>query len=87
MDGFSFMTFLHPFLSPLPPPPFPLFKSLPDSRSLPIVIEDEEGISKGYGFVRFLDEEERSQCYSELDGCRGLGRKAITIKPALAPKR
>ena len=51
------------------------------------VIEDEEGVSKGYGFVRFMDEGERSQSYSELDGSLGLGRKAITIKPALAPKR
>ena len=51
------------------------------------MIEDEEGVSKGYGFVRFMDEGERSQSYSELDGSLGLGRKAITIKPALAPKR
>lgn len=50
------------------------------------VIEDEEGISKGYGFVRFMDEAERNRSYLELDGAVGLGRKAITIKPALAPK-
>lgn len=51
------------------------------------VIEDDEGVSKGYGFVRFIDEEERNRSYSELDRAVGLGRKAITIKPALAPKQ
>ena len=65
-------------------PPPSLFPSFYLSHT---VIEDEEGVSKGYGFVRFMDEGERSQSYSELDGSLGLGRKAITIKPALAPKR
>ena len=56
------------------------------SPTCSVVIEDDEGVSKGYGFVRFTDEEERNRSYSELDGAMGLGRKAITIKPALAPK-
>ena len=77
----------HSLLLPLSLIPIPSLTLTPSFSFLPKVIEDEEGVSKGYGFVRFLDEEERSQCYSELDGCRGLGRKAITIKPALAPKR
>ena len=51
-----------------------------------IVIEDEEGVSKGYGFVRFTDEAERNRCYAELDRALGLGKKPITIKPAFAPK-
>ena len=68
------------------PPPFPS-SLFPSSYLSHTVIEDEEGVSKGYGFVRFMDEGERSQSYSELDGSIGLGRKAITIKPALAPKR
>ena len=50
------------------------------------VIEDDDGISKGYGFVRFTDEHERNMSYTELDGSAGLGKKTITIKPALAPK-
>ena len=62
---------------PSPPPP----------PSHLLVIEDDEGVSKGYGFVRFIDEEERNRSYSELDRAVGLGRKAITIKPALAPKQ
>lgn len=51
-----------------------------------IVIEDEDGVSKGYGFVRFTDEAERNRCYAELDRALGLGKKPITIKPAFAPK-
>ena len=50
------------------------------------VIEDDDGVSKGYGFVRFMDEAERNRCYAELDRALGLGKKPITIKPAFAPK-
>ena len=51
-----------------------------------VVIEDDNGVSKGYGFVCFLDEAERSRSYTQLNGVPGLGKKNITIKPALAPK-
>ena len=51
-----------------------------------VVVEDEDGSSKGYGFVRFMDEYERDICLSEMDGAMGLGRKPLTIKPALTPK-
>lgn len=50
------------------------------------VVEDEEGMSKGYGFLRFTDEKERDVCLVEMDGAIGLGRKPLTIKPALTPK-
>ena len=50
------------------------------------MVEDDDGVSKGYGFVRFIDERERDLCLVEMDGAMGLGRKALTIKPALAPK-
>ena len=50
------------------------------------VVEDEDGGSKGYGFVRFMDEQERDMCLVEMDGAMGLGRKPLTIKPALTPK-
>ena len=50
------------------------------------VIEDDDGVSKGYGFVRFTDEAERNRCYAELDRALGLGKKPITIRPAFAPK-
>lgn len=50
-------------------------------------MDDENGFSKGYGFVRFLDETERNGCYSHLNGATGLGKKAITIREAFAPKQ
>ena len=50
------------------------------------VVEDEEGVSKGYGFVRFMDEGERDRSLSEMSGAVGLGKKPLIIKPALAPK-
>lgn len=50
------------------------------------MIEDEEGISKGYGFVRFTDENERDRSLTEMSGALGLSKKPLTIKPALAPK-
>ena len=50
------------------------------------MVEDEEGASKGYGFIRFMDEQERDLCLVEMDGAMGLGRKPLTIKPALAPR-
>ena len=51
-----------------------------------VVVEDDDGVSKGYGFVRFMDERERDLCLVEMAGAMGLGRKPLTIKPALAPK-
>ena len=50
------------------------------------MVEDDDGVSKGYGFVRFMDERERDQCLVEMAGAMGLGRKPLTIRPALAPK-
>lgn len=51
-----------------------------------VVVEDENGVSKGYGFVRFVDERERDLCLVEMDGAKGLGYKPLTVKPAQAPK-
>lgn len=50
-------------------------------------MEDENGASKGYGFVRFLDESERNDSFKHLNGVTGLGKKAITIREASAPKQ
>ena len=50
------------------------------------VVEDENGASKGYGFVRFIDERERDLSLVEMDGAKGLGYKPLTVKPAQAPK-
>ena len=46
------------------------------------VIEDEAGVSKGYGFVRFYDEAEQNRAFEELDNSTGLGSKPIRVKPA-----
>ena len=46
------------------------------------VIEDEAGVSKGYGFVRFFDEAEQNRAFEELDNSTGLGTKPIRVKPA-----
>ena len=54
--------------------------------SINIVIEDETGTSKGYGFVRFCDQSERDRSLTELDNTLGLGSKAIKIREALPPK-
>ena len=53
----------------------------------PPVIEDEGGVSKGYGFVRFTDERERDAAIARLDGTTGLGKKPIAVKLALAPRQ
>lgn len=47
-----------------------------------VVIEDEAGVSKGYGFVRFYDESEQNRAFEELDNSTGLGTKPIRVKPA-----
>ncbi|XP_063986095.1 tRNA selenocysteine 1-associated protein 1 [Diachasmimorpha longicaudata] len=43
------------------------------------VILDSSGFSKGYGFVRFANEEEQKSSLVTMNGYRGLGTKALKI--------
>ncbi|KAG8237600.1 hypothetical protein J437_LFUL012399 [Ladona fulva] len=47
------------------------------------VILDASGFSKGYGFIRFANEEEQKRCLTEMNGHTGLGTKAIKISNAV----
>ena len=51
-----------------------------------VVVEDENGVSKGYGFVRFCDQIERDRSLTEMDNTLGLGSKPIKIREAQPPK-
>lgn len=43
------------------------------------VILDSSGFSKGYGFVRFANEEEQKNSLITMNGYRGLGTKSLKI--------
>jgi RNA recognition motif-containing protein len=43
------------------------------------VVEDENGVSRGYGFVKFSDMEERDRCVAEIDGMM-FGLKPISVR-------
>lgn len=47
------------------------------------VILDNAGYSKGYGFIRFANEEEQKNCLVAMNGYKGLGSKAIKISNAV----
>lgn len=51
--------------------------------SLIAVILDNAGYSKGYGFIRFANEEEQKNCLVQMNGYKGLGSKAIKISNAV----
>jgi len=40
---------------------------------------DSSGFSKGYGFVRFANEEEQKNSLITMNGYRGLGTKSLKI--------
>ncbi|XP_069681982.1 tRNA selenocysteine 1-associated protein 1 isoform X3 [Periplaneta americana] len=47
------------------------------------VILDNAGYSKGYGFIRFANEDEQKNCLVQMNGYKGLGSKAIKISNAV----
>ncbi|XP_049831136.1 tRNA selenocysteine 1-associated protein 1 isoform X1 [Schistocerca gregaria] len=47
------------------------------------VILDNAGYSKGYGFIRFANEEEQKLCLIQMNGYKGLGGKPIKISNAV----
>ncbi|XP_037271284.2 tRNA selenocysteine 1-associated protein 1 [Rhipicephalus microplus] len=46
------------------------------------VVLDESGKSRGYGFVRFGDQEEHQQALEVMNGFEGLGGKALRVSSA-----
>jgi len=47
------------------------------------IVRDDKGQSKGYGFVRFYDEEEMEDALNICNGATGLGQKPIKVNQAL----
>ncbi|XP_063220862.1 tRNA selenocysteine 1-associated protein 1 isoform X2 [Bacillus rossius redtenbacheri] len=47
------------------------------------VIMDSDGLSKGYGFIRFASEDEQKNCQLTMNGYKGLGSKAIKVSNAV----
>ncbi|KAL3219554.1 hypothetical protein MRX96_030313 [Rhipicephalus microplus] len=50
------------------------------------VVLDESGKSRGYGFVRFGDQEEHQQALEVMNGFEGLGGKALRVSSATPQK-
>lgn len=46
------------------------------------VIKDHNGISKGFGFVKFNHDEEYNKALYEMNGFTGLGSNAIRVSVA-----
>ncbi|XP_035667755.1 tRNA selenocysteine 1-associated protein 1-like isoform X2 [Branchiostoma floridae] len=51
------------------------------------VVLDAAGNSRGYGFVRFTDENEQKRALTEMQGAVGLGGKALRVSPATPRNR
>ena len=48
-----------------------------------IVVLDQSGFSKGYGFIRFSNEEEQQTALVSMQGVAGLGAKPIKVSLAI----
>lgn len=59
------------------------FASRYPSVRLAKVILDANGFSKGYGFVRFADEEEQKDSLMQMNGFKGIGSKALRVSIAI----
>ena len=46
----------------------------------PLVVLDNAGFSKGYGFIRFGDEKEQQTALASMMGASGLGMKPIRVR-------
>jgi RNA recognition motif-containing protein len=51
------------------------------------VILDGSGVSKGYGFVRFVHEDDQRACLIDMNGYKGLGNKPLKISNAIPKSR
>ena len=47
------------------------------------VVLDTTGYSKGYGFIRFLEEREQQSALSNMMGATGLGTKPLKVSMAV----
>uniref|UniRef100_A0A1B6DME5 tRNA selenocysteine-associated protein 1 n=1 Tax=Clastoptera arizonana TaxID=38151 RepID=A0A1B6DME5_9HEMI len=47
------------------------------------VVLDSTGFSKGYGFIRFANEEDQKHCLTHMSGYKGLGSKPLKISGAV----
>ena len=54
--------------------------------TFPQVVLDESGFSKGYGFVRFGNEQEQQHALGCMTGEMGLGSKPIKVTIALCDR-
>lgn len=50
------------------------------------VVKDDEGKPKGFGFVRFFDEEEHGRALKEMQGMSGLGQRRLRVNRAAKSK-
>ena len=50
------------------------------------VVSNEDGSSQGFGFVRFLDADERDRSIAELDGLTIVGTKPVTMRTSEPPQ-
>lgn len=54
----------------------------PSTRTAKVIM-DNQGYSKGYGFIRFGSEDEQKNCLVQMNGFKGLGTKPIKISNAI----
>lgn len=53
---------------------------------LSAVVNNESGTSQGFGFIGFLDSDERDRSIAELDGLTAVGTKPVTMQIAETPQ-
>ena len=51
------------------------------------VCKTPDGMTKGFGFVRFYNEQEHREALRRMDGVRGLGNRPIFVKLATPKPR
>ena len=62
-----------------------MFKVRTEDKKAPFVtvVLDTTGYSKGYGFIRFLEEREQQSALSNMMGATGLGTKPLKVSMAV----
>ena len=50
------------------------------------VVNNDSGTSQGFGFIKFLDVDERDRSIAELDGLTFVGTKPVTMQIAETPQ-